>query len=188
MILLMFSLMLPIVLPNSCDIAVNIEAKEIVDTTRKPVVRLEVTMNSGMTLLIVRDTAASSAEISTILQKGYRELFSFATQKQLTPGRAMAFYYSSQPPFIIEVGIEVNKHPQKTTGRVKKKSIDAGKIIVAHYQGPYQQISLAYKTIDRWMHVNNKKATAAPFEIYLNDPSSTTDPYELRTDVCQFIK
>lgn len=185
---LMLSLILRIVLPNSFDMAVNIEAKEIVDTTRNPVVRLEVTMNSGLTLLIVRDTAASAAEISSILQKGYGELFSFATQEQLTPGRAMAFYYSSQPPFIIEVGIEVNKHPQKTNGRVQKRSIDPGKIIVAHYHGPYEQISLAYKTIDGWMHANNKIATAAPFEIYLNDPSSTTDPYELRTDVCQFIK
>lgn len=160
----------------------------IQDTTRKPTVSLEETTVDTMTILVIKDTAASTEDISRIIGAGYGELFTFINQAGLTPGRVMAFYYTYQPPFKMDIAVEVNKVPPQTTGRIKLNRIFGGKAIIAHYQGPYEKVEIAYTAIANWLKEHNQEAKGRPFEVYLNDPFTVKDPYELRTDVYQLIR
>ena len=160
----------------------------IPDTTRKPTVNLEETTVDTMTILVIKDTAASAEDISRIIGAGYGELFTFINQNGLTPGRVMAFYYTYQPPFKMDIAVEVDRVPPQTTGRIKLNRIYGGNAIVARYQGPYEKVELAYTAIMNWLKEHNQEAKGRPFEVYLNDPATVKDPYELRTDVYQLIR
>jgi effector-binding domain-containing protein len=131
----------------------------IQDTTRKPTVSLEETMVDTMTILVIKDTAASTEDISRIIGAGYGELFTFINQSGLTP-----------------------------TGRIKLNRIFGGKAIIARYQGPYEKVDIAYTAITNWLKEHNREAKGRPFEVYLNNPAAVKDPFELRTDVYQLMR
>lgn len=141
-----------------------------------------------MHLLIITDTAASVAEISPLFKKDYEELFAFIGKNTLIADKVLAFYHSYGPQFSMDVAVEVNRIPQQLSGRIKTKYLAGGNAVIARYQGPYEQVTKAYASITKWLKEHGKKPKDKPFEVYLNDPSAVTDPFELRTDVYQFIK
>jgi effector-binding domain-containing protein len=46
---------------------------------------------------------------------------------------------------------------------------------------------MAYSALDYWLEKNDKAAGGLPFEVYLNDPVTVQDPYDLRTDIYQLL-
>ena len=158
------------------------------DTIKKPTVFLEESLTKPMTLLVIRDTAATVADISQLFQKDYGELFTFINKNTLIPGKVMAFYHSYGPPFFVDVAVEVNRIPGLLTERIKAKYLAGGNAVIARYQGPYEQVEIAYTAITNWLKQQRKEAKDKPFEVYLNHPSEGTDPFALRTDVYQLIK
>ncbi|MDR3714226.1 MAG: GyrI-like domain-containing protein [Puia sp.] len=159
------------------------------DTSRKPVAILTVTVAKPMTILTIRDTAASAVDISRVLARNYGELFTFIHQKGLKPGKVTAIYPSYQPAFaVVEAAIEIDSIPGQVTGRIKIDKIVGGDVVVVHYQGPYEQIRIAYTAIEKWLKREQREVRGSPFEVYLNDAVMVRDPFELRTDVCQLIK
>ncbi|MDP4216556.1 MAG: GyrI-like domain-containing protein, partial [Bacteroidota bacterium] len=92
------------------------------------------------------------------------------------------------PVLILDAAVEVDKRPDQLTGRVKWIALRSGNAIVAHYQGPYDQIGPAYTALFNRLKQQNKMADGPPFEVYLNDPMSVKDPFDLRTDVYQMTK
>ena len=158
------------------------------DTARKPAITLEESAVAPMIVLVIKDTAATTNDISAVLSKSYPELFTFVRQNGLKPGKLMAFYYSSQPPFVMEAGVEIDKMPNQTGGRIKINKVNGGNALIAHYSGPYDQIEIAYTAISNRLKEKNKVAGAPPFEVYLNDPYSVKDPFNLKTDVYQLLQ
>jgi effector-binding domain-containing protein len=164
------------------------QARSLADTVRMPTVELEKTIVSPMTILMIRDTAAAVSDISRVLGDGYVEIFTYINRNHLKPGKVMAFYHSSRPPMLMDVAVQVDSPARVTTGRIKINKVLAGNAVVAHYQGPYEQIGMAYAAIGKWLKQQDKNANGVPFEVYLNDPMSVKYPSELRTDVYQFVK
>lgn len=158
------------------------------DTVKKPVVTLEEDSISSMTILVIKDTAATIADISPILGKGYAELFDFAGKNELKTGKVMAFYHSWQFPIIMEVAVEVDRFPYQTAGRIKINRTGGGNAVIAHYRGPYDGIGIAYTAIAGWLKDKNKMAAGTAFEVYLDDPLSVKDPFYLRTDLYQLFR
>jgi effector-binding domain-containing protein len=158
------------------------------DTVKKPVFTLEERTITPFTVLAIRDTANTMTDIGRVLGRDYGQLYTFIKQKNLKPGRMIAFYYSYQPTFILEAAVEVDTFPRQLSGRVTVREITGGKAIIAHYKGPYEQIAIAYAAVANRLKEHNMIADGPPFEVYLNDPMLVSDPFELRTDVCQLIK
>ena len=100
----------------------------------------------------------------------------------------MAFYHSYGLPFFIDVAVEVNRVPDLLPARIKAKYLPGGNAVIARYQGPYEQVGMAYTAIANWLKEHKKEAKEKPFEVYLNDPWEVNDPFELRTDVYQLIR
>ncbi|HEY6082191.1 MAG TPA: GyrI-like domain-containing protein [Chitinophagaceae bacterium] len=158
------------------------------DTTKKPTFFLEKTSVRPMILLSIKDTAVTMADISQVLGRDYGEIFAFITRNGFKPGRIMAFYSAYQSGFILDAAVEVVTLPGQPTGRITIKKLAGGNAIVAHYRGPYEQVAIAYTAIYGWLKDQNKTADGSPFEVYLNDLHSVTEPSELRTDVYQLFK
>lgn len=158
------------------------------DTTRKPTAYLEEVTVDTMSILVIKDTAKTMNDISSVIGGGYGELFTFINQAGLQPGKVMASYHTFQPPFIMDIAVEVNKFPAQASGRIRVDKIAGGRAIIARYKGPYEKIGMAYDAIAGWLKDHQKKSKRPPFEVYLDDPATVKDPFELRTDVYQLIE
>ena len=171
-----------------CSVSTRLINLNAGDTLKNPALRLEEITISSFKIVSVRDTVAGAADFGRVMAKDYGELYGFVGQRGLRPGRPMVFYFSGEPPFIIEVGVEVLQLPEEPAGRISGRTVEGGRVVVAHYQGPYEQIKMAYAAIGEWIKQKNERAGGPPYEVYRNDPATTSDPYELLTDVYQPVK
>lgn len=141
-----------------------------------------------MQVLFIPDTASNNEMIHGVLDKGYGELMQFLQQNKLTPLRFIAWYYTVQPPWSMDVAVETSGIPSQLTGRIQKRTVAGGEVIVAQMWGPYDQVGQGYEKIERWLIENKRKAKGNPFEVYLNDPAAVKSPSEIRTDIYQPIE
>lgn len=67
---------------------------------------------------------------------------------------------------------------------LEEVTLEAGRMAVMHYKGPYQGLSAAYDYLFcEWLPESGVVPRTAPhYEIYLNDPASTK-PDDLLTDI-----
>jgi effector-binding domain-containing protein len=138
--------------------------------------------------LTIRDTCSPST-ISAKLESIYKEVSKTITKNGLMQaGAPFAIYHSYSPSqFDLEAGIPVNKSG-KDSGHIKTGEIKAGKAVVADYFGPYQGTENAHRAIEEYLKKNNKTAIGAPWEVYMTDPGSVTDPSQLLTIIYYRIK
>ncbi|HYF30539.1 MAG TPA: GyrI-like domain-containing protein [Chitinophagaceae bacterium] len=161
----------------------------IADTTKQPRMTVEEITVQPMIVLAIKDTAATTAEIGPKLGKNYGTIGAFMGQNNLQmTGAPLAWYYSEKEPFILEAGIPVNQKPSATHPSITVKEIPAAKAVVVHFWGPYELTPQAYDKIREWLKKNNKKAQGAPFDVYLTDPTTVNDPYQVQTDIIQIYQ
>jgi Transcriptional regulator, effector-binding domain/component len=160
----------------------------IQDTARKPIINIEETTLKPMNVLVIPEMVTGFDDFEQLMRTDYEELFSFIKENQLQPGKVMAFYYLEESPLVMDVAVEVNQLPTAFTGRIKGIYLEGGKAVVIHYKGPYGRITVAYDELRKWLKKHHKKALECAFESYLNDPATTKDPWELRTDIYQRIR
>ena len=155
------------------------------DTVVPVKVRLEKTNFNDFVILFISDTAKQLEDVGAVFQRGYTELMKYAHENQLKTRKFLAWYYSCEPPWIMDIGVETDKLPSELNGRVKSKIEKGGEVLIAHMRGPYTQLGEGYVQIENWLKQNNRMARCNPFEIYLNDPFTVIDPSEIQTDICQ---
>jgi len=160
--------------------------KSNIEDTIMPVkVELEKTTFRDMSVLYINDTAAVTETVKDVLGKGYGELMQFIQQNKLQPRKFMAWYYSTQPPWPMDVAVEIIRIPPTLSGRIRSRIQKGGDVLIAHMRGPYDQVGMAYVKIENWLIENKRTAKGKPFEVYLNDPSVVKSPSEIRTDIYQ---
>jgi len=159
--------------------------KHLANDTVPVKITLDKTEFNDMKILFITDTAATTDGIKDVLGKGYGEIMQCVQQNKLQPLKFMAWYGSVQPPWTIDIAVEVNKMPEVIAGRIHSKIQPGGEVLIAQIWGPYIQVGQAYNAIGKWMNENNRKAKSAPFEVYINDPATVKDPSEVQTDVYQ---
>jgi effector-binding domain-containing protein len=155
------------------------------DTTVPVKIQLEKTSFDDMVILFISDTAKQTQEIGTIFNNDYSELMRFARENQLRPKKFLAWYYSTQPPWTMDVAVETDKMPSELKTPIKSRVEKGGEVVIAHMRGPYSELSKAYSQIDNWLKQNKRTARGNPFEVYLNDPITVKDPSEIQTDIYQ---
>jgi effector-binding domain-containing protein len=158
------------------------------DTIPVPKFVLEAKVIDSMNVLVIGDTVSSVTDIGYRINRFYADLFEFIAYSKLKPGRTMAFYLTDKPPFVYEAGVEVDRIPARLDKGMRPKKVPGGNAIVAHYTGPYEKMHIAYAAINEWLKKNNREPAGNLFEVYLNDPVSIKNPYELKTDIYQPIR
>ena len=155
------------------------------DTVAPVKIQLEKTSFNDMTILFISDTARQIQNIGSAFSKGYGELIKYAQENQLKLKKFLAWYYSVQSPWIMDIAVEIDKLPSGLRGRIKSRTEKGGEVLIAHMRGPYSELGQAYIQIENWLKQNNRIARGNPFEVYLNDPYNVKDPSAIQTDIYQ---
>lgn len=145
---------------------------------------------AAMMYLGYTDTTAIS-KLMEFNQLAYSEIMAQAGMQNLEQaGPALSKYYKWDPAndvTIVQCGMQVNKEG-KSVGNVEFVKLDAQKVIAADYFGPYEGLGSVHEAIYAYAAKNGMVLNDMPFEFYMNDPSTVTDPNMLHTRVCYPIK
>lgn len=161
----------------------------VADTSRQPKMVVEEITVQPMIVLAIRDTAKTMADIGPVLGRDYGEIGQVMGSNGLKfSGPVMAWYHTNTQPFILEAGVPVDKKPAKVEGRVYVKEIGSAKAVVVHFWGPYELTGQAYSKVAEWLTKNKKKPMGAPYDVYITDPTTVSDPYQVQTDIVQIYQ
>jgi effector-binding domain-containing protein len=161
----------------------------LTDTTRPPKMTVEEITIQPMIVLAIRDTAATMADIGPKLGKNYGLIGQFMGQNGLQmAGAPMAWYHTDKEPYILEAGISVDKKPTATHPSITVKEFGPAKAVAVHFWGPYELTPQGYEKVKEWLKKNNKKAMGSPFDVYVTDPTTVNDPYQVQTDIIQIYQ
>ncbi len=161
---------------------------------RPPIINIVDTLGPKRTVIFVKDSAASFEGIGPKLANIYRgKLAEYLKKNNLkSAGAPMAWYRKLKAPYFFEAGIPVNKAGGKPVKGVQVREMPAGKVIIAHFFGPFELFHQGYDAIKEFMKDNKKVAAGAPYEIYITDPigkdGKPVDPYKIQTDIVFPIK
>ncbi len=161
------------------------------DTTYRdaPIINIVDTISMPFNVISIKDSASNNIRLSQKLAKIYGEKLAECIQKNKLKitGAPLAWYKTQKAPFFFEAGIPVDKKPAKLSKSVKFRQIPRGKVILAHYFGPYEESVQAYQFLKEWIKDNKKSVSAPAYEIYVTDPigndGNPIDPYKVQTDI-----
>jgi effector-binding domain-containing protein len=155
----------------------------------RPAVTLERRQLHAMKLLYCRIQAQRVEEVAIWLNAAYVEICQYINAHHLSCGKVIGYYYTYESPYLFDAAMEVDSIPPlDAESRIKGRQQEPGEVLIAHYKGPYEKASLAYEAIANWLKTYNVQPDGLPFEVYLNDPVTTKDRSQLRTDVYQLLK
>jgi effector-binding domain-containing protein len=91
----------------------------------------------------------------------------------------------------VEIGLVLTRPPDSLrplrelpAGDIGASELPAGPAAVATHHGPYDDLPSTYGRLHDWIHEQGRDDTLGPWESYLTDPDTVTDPADLRTEVC----
>lgn len=172
------------------------EVKKEPETTfeRPPIVNIIDTLAVKRTVIFCADSAATFERIAIKLGKVYSgKLADYIKKNNLKiTGKPMAWYKKLKAPYFFEAAMPVNKKGAKAVSGVQVRELAAGKVVVAHFYGPYELLPVGYDAVKEYMKDNKKIAAGSPYEIYVTDPidkdGKPVDPYKIQTDIVFPIK
>ncbi len=161
------------------------------DSTHRdaPIINIADTVSLAFNVISVKDSASNNIRLSQKLSNIYSEKLMDCINKNKLKiiGPPLAWYKTQKAPFFFEAAIPVDKKPSKLTKTINFKRIAGGKVIVAHYFGPYEESVQAYQFLKEWIKENKKSVSAPSYEIYVTDPigkdGKALDPYKVQTDI-----
>lgn len=156
---------------------------------RPPIVNIIDTLAVKRTVIFCADSAATFERIAIKLGKVYSgKLADYIKKNNLKiTGKPMAWYKKLKAPYFFEAAMPVNKKGAKAVAGVQVRDLAAGKVVVAHFYGPYELLPVGYDAVKEYMKDNKKIAAGSPYEIYVTYPidkdGKPVDPYKIQTDI-----
>jgi effector-binding domain-containing protein len=162
---------------------------------RPAIVNIVDTTVAKTIIIYAKDSAATFERISLKLGNIYGvKLPQYIKKNNLKTAGAPMAWYKKQPagsygkaPYFFEAGVPVNKKGAKAVAGVQVREMAAGKVVIAHFFGPFELLPQGYDAIKEWMKDNKKTAAGTPYEIYITDPvdknGKPIDPYKIQTDI-----
>ncbi len=161
---------------------------------RPPIINIVDTLAPKRIIIYSKDSARTYERISLKLGKIYGVKLAESIKKNnlKMAGAPMAWYKTQKAPYFFEAGVPVNKKPARSVPGVQVRELNNGKVVLAHFYGPYELLSQGYDAIKEFMKENKKISAGAPYEIYIIDPvdkkGKPLDPYKVQTDIIFPIK
>lgn len=111
-----------------------------------------------------------TAEIPAFLGGAFAEVMQVLDAQGLAPdGPPFGRYEPGPGTFEIEAGFPCTQ-PVSPAGRVVPATLPGGQTLLVLHRGPYDGVSAAYQAATDWIAENDWRATAAPWEAYLDGP------------------
>ncbi|MDX2172649.1 MAG: GyrI-like domain-containing protein [Bacteroidota bacterium] len=136
-------------------------------------------------LTISKIDSAPMKDISFKMAKSYSVL-----QEQLNTlevkidGSYGCIYYNNNPNnFIFECIVPINKMPKKEPRNCKIVVLEADKMLIYNFYGPYQNLFASYDIIRKYLAKNKLKQVGPMREFYITDPTLEKDPLKWLTRI-----
>lgn len=154
------------------------------DPLKEPIISVEETTIKATHYMVVKDTAATEAQIAGKLGAAYGKIGACMKKCNLKMAGAPAAWYNQQKaPFIIEAAVATSTVCPAPENNIYLKEVKAGKGVVAHFFGPYSLTYKGHDAVEAWLKKNNKIASGPSWEVYVTDPATVKDPYSVQTDI-----
>ncbi len=132
--------------------------------------------------LVIR-TRAPVESLPPVLGQAWGAIIEYAGQLGIHPsgGPFVAYYNMDMQDLDMEIGFPFG---EKAVGKgdILAGEIPGGKAAAYLHVGPYDQLGVAYETLQQWMQTNGYMPTGVAYEFYLNSPQETP-PAELQTQL-----
>jgi effector-binding domain-containing protein len=127
-------------------------------------------------------------DLAETMGRMYQGVADFLQEKGVPIAGPPFAFYNSWPPNAVDVecGFPVEKEI-KATGKVHSFTLPSVKAVVTVHKGPYQEMTVTYGHVMDWMKENKVSPADYMWEVYLNDPTSTSME-ELLTEIVWPIK
>lgn len=99
-------------------------------------------------------------------------------------GMPFARYLGMTDKFHIQAGIPVVE-PLAGTDEIIGTELPAGRAATTLFLGPYDQVGEAWEALSAWCAGQGIEVNFGGWDVYENDPSTVSDPSELRTRIYQ---
>lgn len=144
---------------------------------------VEIVELSPQPTAVVRATVAWS-ELKDVFDRGFRAVFEVVTAQGVAMTGAPFGYYPVAPgeQVTVEVGAPVASEIE-ATGDVAPGMLPGGRAVRTVHVGPYDSLPDTYEALRVWMAGADVTPAIGMWEVYLDDPSATTDPATLRTEI-----
>lgn len=146
-------------------------------------------MEDDIWFLSIRDTI-NQMNMNNAHGKFYEEINQFLILNELDVSEPpLVIYHSWSDTLVdIEVGVSVGDSLVLGNARIKMSKIEKSNVVTAIHYGAYERLPETYFGINEWMRSNKVVVKGPPWEIYLTDPSTESDPKKWETAIFFPIK
>lgn len=144
---------------------------------------VEIVEVSPQPTAVVRATVGWDG-LRDLYDRGFAAVFATAAAQGVQLVGAPFGFYPVPPgeQVTLEVGAVVSR-PIDGDGDVVPGELPGGRVARIMHVGPYDALSQTYEALREWMAEQDVNPGMGMWEVYLDDPSATTDPATLRTEV-----
>ncbi|WP_134773086.1 GyrI-like domain-containing protein [Ornithinimicrobium flavum] len=131
---------------------------------------------------VVRGTVPMD-QVRTFYDRSFTLVAEVLARQGVQPAEAFGHYLS--PPsdtLTLEVGFTVPA-PVAGEGEVLAAELPAGRAAFATHLGPYDDLGAAWGRLGEWIGAQGHTPGPDLWEVYVTEPTPTTDPATLRTDL-----
>lgn len=134
--------------------------------------------------LSIRDTV-NQMEVNNVHGKMYANINQYMDQMDIAiNGSPLVIYHFWSDTLIdIEAGIPVIDSVFVEDERIHLSKIQEGNVVTAIHYGPYDRLPETYFGINEWMRKNKVVVTGPPWEVYITDPASESNPEKWETAI-----
>lgn len=118
--------------------------------------------------------------IADWLPRAYGDLFGHLEEHGVPPAGPPYARYEMGEEIVVEAGVPV-PGPVPAAGDIGMSSLPATRAATLLYVGRYEDLTGAYRELERWIAEHGHEPTGLYWEVYLTDPATTADPSQART-------
>lgn len=123
-------------------------------------------------------------EMGRYMDPAIQEILKVIAEQGIHIMGPMFSYHNRRPSdtFDFEIGFPVSGVVREE-GRVRNSTLPAAQVARAVYQGPYEHLGEAWRTLQTWVREQQLPESGRFYERYLNHPDEVTDPKDYRTEL-----
>lgn len=139
------------------------------------------------TLVLSKNTLSATKDRFLTLSKLYSDIYEYAIRQNIPLNRQgprlANFSQSGQDSVRVFAGIPVHKRGKKENDINYLNMPASGKMLVAHYKGPYTKLNQVHIILDKYIRDNVLQKVAISYEKYYTQPLTNEDSLHMVIDV-----